>query len=213
MRPEKKFGEWGAEGQPDPFTIAPARDPQISHNNNRYLNDYGVLNAVNREGSIDSLMEKYCGEDRGMALTENGYISQDVVHPGSNGVMFGAAVVRRRIVTTDVTEGSSEFEMIPAAIVETNNQSFRYVTENPDTKLMEDIGPVSHVCFVGGHTRPSHILVPLTEPQAVKDAQYILDHFGAMHEKVKEMHEELPKAPFEEEDDNHPTNIRPRRIY
>lgn len=170
------------ERRPDAYDIAPVRDPMLYDSVDNYRKTYWSIDEFNKGGAIKSLYERYTdviGNQRGVMVTNNGYISHDEKVYDSNAVILGAAAVNKTAIDDNVrTEYRDEsFTLVPVAIAETRNQSFRYLTMNPDNNRVEDAGPVCHTCFVGGNKAPTHLIVPLTERQAIEDAQYLLESF------------------------------------
>lgn len=200
---------------PDPMDLAPYQtqgDLWLNIYQDMYEDCYKNLDAkFPKTSRLYDNSKTPDGHFAGPMVTKSRYISQDNINARSNAIMFGAAYV-----DTNHYEADGHEDLVPCAIVNTRNEGFQYVVEDDDG-MLRAIDPVSHACFVGGTDRPAAILIPINgEIAPIADGMKILCEIEKKYrESINERdpncipngspRAELPKAPFEVDEENFDT--------
>lgn len=140
----------------------------------------------NTETVVDTLRCAVLGITRGIApfIAKNGMVNTVDGYVEAYRDPVGAAIIPGLAFTTkDDENGKTYVKDSTAAVINTMNNGFRFVSVNPKNGMIMDLGPMDAPMIVGNSMAPSALLVPLHNGRAISDAGAVANAFLAEHKE------------------------------
>lgn len=148
----------------------------------------------NTETVIDTLRYAVPGISRGIApfIHKNGMVNTVDGYIEAYRDPAGAAIIPGLAFTVKDEDGKTYVKDSTAAVINTMNNGFRFVSVNPKNGMIMDLGPMDAPMIVGNSMAPSALLVPLNNGRAISDA-------GAVANAFLDEYKELAKSMLADE--------------